>query len=121
MDAVAVAAGDEAEVVVSAESRENATRASDEFWIVFGVILAPDLVGGGPFVFRKFGGAIDAIPIRRIVLFEFGEAPRNAHGAEHGEVGGSVGGMGVEERAVPIEENAFEGGIIFCGHFLSRK
>ena len=121
MNAAAVAVGDEAEVVMSAEARENAASAGDELWIVFGVILAPDLVGSGPFVFGKFGGAIDAIPVWRIVLFEFGEAPGNAHGAKHGEVGGSVGGMGVEKRAVPIEENAFEGGIIFCGHFLLRK
>src|SRR5260221_3621577 len=117
MDAVAVAAGDEAEVVMRAETRENAAGAGDEFWIVLGVILAPDLVGGGPFVFRKFGGAIDAIPIRGIVFLEFGEGPGNAHGAKHGEVGGSVGGLGVEERAVPIEEDTFGGGIIFCGHF----
>ena len=117
MNAAAVAAGDEAEVVMRAEARENAASAGDELWIVFGVILAPDLVGGGPFVFRKFGGAIDAIPVRRIVLFEFGEAPGNVHGAEHGEVGGSVGGVGVEERAVPIEENAAKRGIICGGHF----
>ena len=109
MDPVAVAAGDEAEVVMSAEAGENAASAGDELWTVFGVILAPDLVGGGPFVFGKFGGAIDAIPVRRIVLFEFGEAPGNAHGAKHGEVGGGVGGMGVEERTVPIEEDAAKG------------
>src|SRR2546421_3292075 len=102
MDAVAVAAGDKAEVVMRAETRENAASASDELRIVFGVIFTPDLVGGGPFVFGKFCGAIDAIPVWRIVQFEFGEAPGNVHGAEHGEVGGSVCGMGVEERAVPI-------------------
>src|SRR5438876_5872914 len=109
MDAIAVAAGDEAEVVMRAESRENATSAGDELWIVFGVIFAPDLVSGGPFVFGKFGGAVDAVPVGGIVLFEFGEAPGNAHGAEHGEVGGGVGGVGVEERAVPIEEDAAKG------------
>src|SRR5213082_3397197 len=112
MDPLAVSVGDEGEVVMSAEAGENSASDGDELWTVFGVILAPDLVGGGPFVFGKFGGAIDAIPVRRIVLFEFGEAPGNAHGAEHGEVGGSVGGVGVEERAVPIEEVAFESGII---------
>src|SRR5882672_7504826 len=120
MDAVAVAAGDEAEVVMRAETRENATGAGDEFWILLAVVFAPDLIGGGPFVFGKLCGALDAIPVRRIVLFEFGEAPRNAHGAEHGEVGGSVGGEGVEERAVPIEEDAFEGGIILYGHFFEE-
>src|SRR5256885_7345767 len=109
MNAAAIAAGDEAEVMMSADACENAAGPGDELWIVFGVTLAPDLVGGGPFVFGKFCGAVDAIPVWRIVLFEFGEAPRNFHGAEHGEVGGSVGGMGVEERAVPIEEDAAKG------------
>src|SRR5258707_9590809 len=106
MNAVAVAAGDEAEVVMRAEASENAAGTSDELWIVLGVILAPDLVGGGPFVFGKFCGAIDAIPVGRIVAFEFGEAPRNIHGAEHGEVCGGVRGVGVEKSAVPIEEDA---------------
>src|SRR6267154_4366269 len=109
MDAAAIAAGDEAEVVVSAEAGENAASAGDEPWIMLGVILAPDLVGGGPFVFGKFGGAVDAIPVGGIVLFEFGEAPGNAQGAEHGEIGGRVGGVGVEECAVPIEEDATKG------------
>src|SRR6266481_4156297 len=106
MDTVTVAAGDEAEVVMRAKARENAAGASDELWIVLGVIFAPDLVGGGPFVFGKFCGTIDAIPIRGIVFLEFGEAPGNAHGTEHGEIGGGVGGMGVEKGAVPIEEDA---------------
>src|SRR5882724_12245697 len=105
---------------MSAESRKNATGAGDEFWIVFGVIRAPDLVGGGPFVFGKFCGAIDAIPVWRIVLFEFGKAPGNVHSAKHGEVGGSVGGVGVEERAVPIEEDATKGGAFSGRHFFIR-
>ena len=107
VDAVAVAAGDEAEIVMSAESRENATSTSDEFWILLAVVFTPDLIGGGPIVFGQFSGAIDAIPVGRIVRFEFVEAPRDAHGAEHGEIGGRVGGVRVEESAVPVEEDAF--------------
>jgi len=42
------------------------------------------------------------------MLFEFGEAPGNLHFLEHGEVGAGVRGVGVEERAVPVEEDTFE-------------
>ena len=108
MDAAAIAAGDEAEVVAFADARKDAPGACDEFRFLFGVIFAPNLVRVVPFVFRQFCGAIDEIPVRRIVLFELGEAPGNAHGAEHGEVSGGVGLVGIEQRAVPIEEDAFE-------------
>jgi len=121
VDAVAVATCDEAEIVMSAESSENATSTSDESWILFAVVFAPDLIGGGPLVLGKFRGAINAIPVGRVVRFEFVEAPGNAHGAEHGEVGGGVSGMGVEKSAVPIEEDTFERGIVFCGHFFVAK
>src|SRR6266851_5824438 len=40
--------------------------------------------------------------------FEFGEVPGNLHFSKHGEVSGGVCGVGVKERAVPVEENAFE-------------
>jgi len=45
------------------------------------------------------------------VLFELGEAPGNAHGAEHGEVSGGVGLVGIEhvpsqsKRTPLIDEN----------------
>src|SRR5579859_2178457 len=109
MDAVAIAAGDEAEVMTRAEAGKNAASSGDEFRFVIGVLRSPDLIGGVPFVFGQFCGAIDAIPIGRIVLFEFGEAPGNAHGAEHGEISGGIGGVRIEKRAVPIEEDAAKG------------
>jgi len=40
--------------------------------------------------------------------FEFGEVPGNLHFSKHGEVSGGVCGVGVKERAVPVEENALE-------------
>ncbi len=75
---------------------------------MLGVMEAPDLVGGIPFCAWEIGGAIDVIPVGGIVLFEFRKAPGNLHFAEHGEVRGGVGGVRVEEGAVPVEEDAAE-------------
>jgi len=52
------------------DARKDAPGACDEFRFLFGVIFAPNLVRVVPFVFRQFCGAIDEIPVRRIVLFE---------------------------------------------------
>ena len=40
--------------------------------------------------------------------FEFGDVPGNLHFSKHSEVSGGVCGVGVKERAVPVEENPFE-------------
>jgi len=70
------------------------------------VVKAPDFVGGVPLGAGEICGAIDVVPVGRVVLFEFGEAPGDLHLFEHGEVGCGVRGVGVEERAVPVEEDA---------------
>ena len=72
------------------------------------VAEAPGFVGGVPFGVRKLGGAIDVVPVGRIVLFEFGDAPGNLHFAKHGEVSGGIGSVGVKERAVPVEQDALQ-------------
>ncbi len=108
VDAVAVAAGDEPQSMAASKLAEHTTCAGKEFGPLSGVVLAPDLVGGVVFRARKIGGAIDVVPVGRIVPFEFGEAPGNLHFSEHGQVRGGVGGIGIQERAVPVEEDAFE-------------
>src|SRR5260370_33180924 len=65
----------------------------------------------------QFGGAVDAIPVRGIVAGEIVEGPRDAHLAEHGQVGGGIGAVGVEERAVPIEEDTLDLAVWRCRHF----
>jgi hypothetical protein len=109
VDAVAVAAGDQAESVVAGEMGEHAASAGNKLGTVVGVVFAPDLVGGVPFVAREICGAINVVPVGGIVLFEFGEAPGDLHFAEHSEVGGGVCGVGIEESSVPVEEDAAEG------------
>jgi hypothetical protein len=72
------------------------------------VLLAPGAIGVIPTGAGQFGGAIDAIPVGGIVAGEVVEGPGNAHFAEHGEIGGGIGTIGIEERAVPIEKDALD-------------
>jgi hypothetical protein len=116
VDAVAVAAGDQTQGVAASKLLEDATCAGQKFWAMFGVVLAPDLIGSVVFGAGKIGGAIDVVPVGGTMLFEFGEAPGNLHFSEHGEVGGGVRGVGVEESAVPVEEDAFERAIAGVFH-----
>src|ERR1700738_593340 len=81
-----------------------------------GVLLAPGSVGVIPASARQFGGAIDAIPVRRIVACEVLQSPGNAHFAEHGEIGGGIGAVGIEERAGPVEEDALNFSVCRCAH-----
>ena len=106
--AVAVAAGDEAEGVAPRKQRKNPARTGKQFGAMAAVAEAPGFVGGVPFGVRKLGGAIDVVPVGRIVLFEFGDAPGNLHFAKHCEVSGGIGSIRVEEGAVPVEEDALD-------------
>jgi hypothetical protein len=49
--------------------------------------------------------AIYLIPIGRITALEFLNSPFDSHRVEHGEVGSRVSGVGIEQRAVPIEQD----------------
>ena len=106
--AVAVAAGDEAEGMAPRKQRKNPARTRKQFGAMAAVAEAPGLVGCIPFGARNLRSAIDVVPVGRIVLFEFGDAPWNLHFTKHGEVGGGIGSVRVEESAVPIEEDALE-------------
>src|SRR5258707_4847497 len=108
VNAAAISAGDQAESVAAVQLSKDAARAGQEFGAMFGVLFPPDLGGSGPLGARQVLGLIDVIPVWRILLLEFGYTPGDLHFSEHGEVGGGVGGVGVEEGAVPVEEDAFD-------------
>src|SRR6266404_4060729 len=96
MDTVAVTAGDESQSVIARQLSEDAPRAWEEFRTMASVVFAPDLIGSIPLGARKIRGAIDVVPVGRIVLLELGHTPGDLHFFKHGEVGGGVGGVGVE-------------------------
>jgi hypothetical protein len=116
MNTVAVTAGDESQSVMARQLSEDPARAWEEFWTMAGVVLEPDLIGSVPSRAGKIRGAIDVVPVGRIVLLEFCYAPGDLHLFKHGQVGGGIGGVGVEERAVPVEEDALESTIAGCFH-----
>src|SRR5712671_3108173 len=72
------------------------------------IVFAPSAIRVVPARAWQFGGAVDATPVRGIVAGEIVEGPRDAHLAEHREVGGGIGAVGIEERSVPIEEYALD-------------
>src|SRR5260370_24774007 len=92
--------------MVAREMGGYAASAGQKSWAMVGVVFTPDFVGGVPFGSREIRGAINVVPVRGVVLLEFGEVPGDFHFTEHGEVGGGIGGVGGEEWCVPLEEEA---------------
>jgi hypothetical protein len=106
--AITVATGNETKSMVAGKQRKNPARTRKEFGTMAAVAESPGFVGGVPFGARKLCGAIDVVPVGRIVPFEFGDAPGNLHFAKHGQVGGGIGSVGVKKSAVPVEQDALE-------------
>src|SRR6266849_9821835 len=69
-DAVAIAAGDEAKRMSAAQSRQDSARTRDELRPVLCIVGAPRAVRICPAPARQTRGAIDLIPVRRIVFLE---------------------------------------------------
>lgn len=108
MDAVAVAAGDKAQSVSARKLLDDAARTGQKFGAMLSVVFAPEPISGVIFGARNVGGTIDVVPVGRVIAFEIGEAPRNLQRTKHGEIGGGVRGVGVEERAIPVKKDAAE-------------
>jgi len=106
VDAVAAAAGDDAELEFGTETFDDAAGAGKKFGMFAVVGLMPEAVGLIPFFARELRGFVDAEPVGRIVTLEIVERPGNLKGVEHGQVSASVGIVGVEEGAVPIEKDS---------------
>ena len=106
--AVTIATCDEPKGMTPRKQGKNPARTGKEFRTMAAVAEPPGFVGGVPFGARKLCGAIDVVPVGRIVLFEFGDAPGDMHFFEHGEISGGIGSVGVKESAIPIEEDAAE-------------
>ena len=105
-DAVAGAAGHNAELKAAGQGLDDVARAGKEFGVFVVIGLMPQVIGLVPFVAGKIRRFVDAKPIRRIVELEIVKRPRNAESAEHGEIGARIGCVGIEESAVPIEKDS---------------
>src|ERR1700678_239644 len=69
----------------------------------------PETISFEPFGAREQSGAVNAQPIGRIVLREFALGPVDAQSMKHREIGAEVGFVGIQERAVPVEEDCARG------------
>jgi len=107
-DAVAIAASDESDVMSLGDPAKDLTGFGEQARTVICVLLAPSGVGVIPAMARQAGCLVDVIPVGGIVAGKFLESPGDAHLAKHGEIGGRVRGVGVDEGAVPIEEYALD-------------
>src|SRR5437899_4486867 len=77
-DAVAIAAGNQAQGMLPANLCQNAAGSRDQLGPVFCVMHAPGTVGIVPKFARQLGGAVNLVPVRRVVFLEFLKTPRNA-------------------------------------------
>src|ERR1700692_2217911 len=119
-DPIAVAAGNEPKTMMASDSCQDTACPCYQLGFVLSILLAPGEVGSVPADPRKFRGAIDVVPIGRIVSSEFVESPGNAHLPEHGKVRAGIGVERVEKSAVPIEENAFDRMFFVYRHRMKR-
>src|SRR5215472_13443756 len=106
--------------MMARDASENAADSGNESWTMICVLLAPGAIGGIPASTRQLCGAINAVPVRGIILGKLLEAPRNAHFTKHCEIGGRIGGIGVEECAIPIEEHTLECVVVTCRHCVEK-
>lgn len=104
-----VSAGDDAEMEFLGEYADDAARAGEQRRVFQFVGASPEAVGIEPFGTRKLSGAINAEPIRGIVQRELALRPIDAQSMKHREIGAEVSFVGIQERAVPIEEDRADG------------
>jgi hypothetical protein len=102
--ALAVSAGDDAKVIFRSEEPDDAPRACEQWRVFLFVSAHPEAIGFEPFGSREQRGTVNAQPIRRVMLLEFALGPVDAQSMKHREIGAEVGFVGIEERAVPVEE-----------------
>src|SRR5437879_9673836 len=105
----------------AAQSRQDPARTRNQLRPVLGIVRAPRAVRICPAPRRQPRSAIDLIPVRRIIFLELFNPPRDAHLLEHRQVRGSIGVIGIDECAIPVEENSFNAMVLFRGHRSSER
>src|SRR5215471_15046220 len=67
MDTIAVATGDQTEGMPARQLRKHSPRSRQQLGSLLGVVQPPQLVGDVPLGAGNLCGAIDAIPVRRVI------------------------------------------------------
>jgi hypothetical protein len=108
-DARAVAAGDDAEIKFLGEEPDDAARAREQRRVFQFVGAGPEAVGFDPLGAWESSGAINPQPVGGLVLRELALGPPDAQRSKHGEIGAQVGLVGIQECAIPVEEDGARG------------
>src|SRR6266404_7698808 len=95
---------------------EDSARTGDQLRPMLCIVRAPGAVRVIPVLPWQPCGAINLIPVGGIIFFKFWEPPRDAHLLEHCQIRRGVGVVGIDERAIPVEENSFNGVFGFRKH-----
>src|SRR6266436_2254035 len=95
---------------------EDSARTGDQLRPMLCIVRAPGAVRVIPALPGQPCGAINLIPVRGIIFFKFREPPRDAHLLKHRQIRGGVGVVGIDQRAVPVEEHSFNGVFGFGKH-----
>jgi hypothetical protein len=104
-DAPAASAGHKPQTKLSNERVHHRSRAGQQGRAFRAVRRSPKPVGSRPIRTRNPRSSIDPIPIGRIVPVDLGRPPVDSDAAKHGEVGTLIGRVGIEQGAVPVQQD----------------
>jgi hypothetical protein len=104
-NALAISTCDDAKIKFLSQETEDAARAWEQRRIFEFVGAGPEAAGLHPFGTREQGCTVNAQPIGGIVQREFALGPMDAQGVKHGEIGAEIGLVGIQQRAIPIEQD----------------
>ena len=109
-DAVAVGAGDNAELESGgAAVIDDGTGAGEQVRLLALVVVEPSAIAETPGFLGKIEGFVHAVPGGGVDLLVFGEGEGEAEIGERFFEGAVEGGSGIAEGPVPIEEDSAEG------------
>src|ERR1700730_14892790 len=106
--AVAVTAGHQAQLVAAAHGGKDLKSASDQLCTESLILFTSRRVSVEEEPISAEWGDVDVVPVRGVMLAELVQTPDDSHFVEHRQVGGGIGVEGIEQSAVPIEEDAFD-------------
>ena len=100
-----ISAGHHSQRKSSGHALHNRARSRQQLRRFFQVRFVPQPVGIRPRPPRQSRRAIDVEPIRRIMPRQFAQPPIDSQRAKHLQISARIRGVGIQQRAIPIEKN----------------
>lgn len=101
----AVAAGNQGQGEGTTQPGEDTPRVGQQARIFSPVSGGPQPVGSIPLRSRNSCGPVDAVPVGGIMAIELFIRKIDSKGAEHRSIGPEVRAEGIQQRAVPVQED----------------